>query len=194
MKYRALIAFAAGILAASSTASEAKLRVFGHARAVPASRALPAPYHWTQGEAPKAQRDMVAEFGKVGLAPGQYVWASAISKQGETKIVIDRLTQMAYVYRADKLVGAATVSTATVGRITPLGFWSVLEKRPFYRSKKYDNAPMPFMQRIDDYGIAMHAGYNPGEPASHGCIRLPAKFASKLYQVTGVGTPVLIGA
>jgi lipoprotein-anchoring transpeptidase ErfK/SrfK len=63
-----------------------------------------------------------------------------------------------------------------------------------YRSKKYDNAPMPFMQRIDDYGIAMHAGYNPGEPASHGCIRLPAKFASKLYQVTGVGTPVLIGA
>ena len=72
--------------------------------------------------------------------------------------------------------------------------FTVLEKRPMYRSKKYDNAPMPFMQRLDDYGIAMHAGYNPGEPASHGCIRLPAKFASKLYQVTGVGTPVLIGA
>lgn len=192
MKYRALIAFAAGILAASSTASEAKLRVFGHARAVPASRALPAPYHWTQGEAPKAQRDMVAEFGKVGLAPGQYVWASAISKQGETKIVIDRLTQMAYVYRADKLVGAATVSTATVGRITPLGFWSVLEKRPFYRSKKYDNAPMPFMQRIDSYGIALHGGKNPGYPASHGCIRLPMKFAEKLYGLTKVGSKVVI--
>lgn len=192
MKYRALIAFAAGILAASSTASEAKLRVFGHARAVPASRALPAPHHWTQGEAPKAQRDMVAEFGKVGLAPGQYVWASAISKQGETKIVIDRLTQMAYVYRADKLVGAATVSTATVGRITPLGFWSVLEKRPFYRSKKYDNAPMPFMQRIDSYGIALHGGKNPGYPASHGCIRLPMKFAEKLYGLTKVGSKVVI--
>jgi lipoprotein-anchoring transpeptidase ErfK/SrfK len=192
MKYRALIAFAAAMLVASSTASDAKLRLFGHARAVPASRALPAPYHWTQGEAPKAQRDMVAEFGKVGLAPGQYVWATSIPKQGDTRIVIDRLTQMAYVYRADKLVGAATVSTATVGRITPLGFWSVLEKRPFYRSKKYDNAPMPFMQRIDTYGIALHGGKNPGYPASHGCIRLPMKFAEKLYGLTKVGSKVVI--
>ena len=192
MKYRALIAFAAAMLVASSTASDAKLRLFGHARAVPASRALPAPYHWTQGEAPKAQRDMVAEFGKVGLAPGQYVWATSIPKQGDTRIVIDRLTQMAYVYRADKLVGAATVSTATVGRVTPLGFWSVLEKRRFYRSRKYENAPMPFMQRIDGYGIAFHGGKNPGYPASHGCIRLPMKFAEKLYDLTKVGSKVVI--
>ena len=63
-----------------------------------------------------------------------------------------------------------------------------------YRSKKYDNAPMPWMQRIDNYGIALHAGYNPGEPASHGCIRLPSAFAKKLYSTTEVGTPVFIGA
>ena len=31
-------------------------------------------------------------------------------------------------------------------------------------------------------------------PASHGCIRLPADFAKKLYSVTDVGTPVYIGA
>ena len=64
-----------------------------------------------------------------------------------------------------------------------------------YRSKKYDNAPMPFMQRIDQYGVALHAGYNPGEPASRrGFIRLPAAFAKKLYGVTDLGTPVIIGA
>ena len=68
---------------------------------------------------------------------------------------------------ADKLVGASTISSAKHGGwITPLGFWSMLEKRPFYRSKKYDNAPMPFMQRIDNYGIALHGGENPGYPAS----------------------------
>ncbi len=50
------------------------------------------------------------------------------------------------------------------------------------------------MQRIDTYGIALHAGINPGRPASHGCIRLPAKFAAKLFTVTKVGTPVMIGA
>ena len=197
MNYRALIALAAISLTGSS-ASEAKLRIFGHApHASHAATARargpqPVPYHWTQGAAPKAHSDMVAEFGKVGLTPGQYLWATTVPTQGETRIVIDRLTQMAYVYRADKLVGAATVSTATVGRITPLGFWSVLEKRPFYRSKKYDNAPMPFMQRIDTYGIALHGGKNPGFPASHGCIRLPMKFAEKLYGLTKVGSKVVI--
>jgi lipoprotein-anchoring transpeptidase ErfK/SrfK len=197
MNYRALIALAAISLTGSS-ASEAKLRIFGHAphashaATVRARGPQPVPYHWTQGAAPKAHSDMVAEFGKVGLTPGQYLWATTVPTQGETRIVIDRLTQMAYVYRADKLVGAATVSTATVGRITPLGFWSVLEKRPFYRSKKYDNAPMPFMQRIDTYGIALHGGKNPGFPASHGCIRLPMKFAEKLYGLTKVGSKVVI--
>ena len=63
-----------------------------------------------------------------------------------------------------------------------------------HRSAKYDNAPMPHMQRLDDYGIALHAGMIPGHPASHGCVRLPAKFAAKLFIVTKVGTPVLIGS
>ena len=152
------------------------------------------PYRWTQGAAPQAHKDMVATFHRVGLKPGQYLWASAIPSEGDTRIVIDRLTQMAYVYRGDALVGAATVSTASTGRITPLGFWSVLEKRRFYRSKKYDNAPMPFMQRIDEYGIAMHGGNNPGYPASHGCIRLPMKFAEKLFAVTKLGSNVYVEA
>ena len=99
---------------------------------------------------------------------------------------------MAYVYRADKLVGASTISAAKRGMVTPLGFWSVLEKRRLYRSKKYDNAPMPFMQRIDSYGIAFHGGKTPGFPASHGCIRLPMKFAEKLYGLTKVGSKVVI--
>jgi lipoprotein-anchoring transpeptidase ErfK/SrfK len=150
------------------------------------------PYRWTQGNAPQAYQDMVAEFGRKGLKPGEYLWASAIPAEGDTRIVIDRMIQMMYVYRGDKLVGAATVSTASKGRITPLGFWSILEKRPFYRSRKYDNAPMPWMQRIDEYGIAMHGGNNPGYPASHGCIRLPMKFAEKLYGLTRIGSKVVI--
>ena len=150
------------------------------------------PYRWTQGAAPQAYKDMVAGFGRKGLKTGEYLWASAVPAEGDTRIVIDRLIQVAYVYRGDRLVGAASVSTARQGRITPLGFWSVLEKRPFYRSKKYDNAPMPFMQRIDEYGIALHGGANPGYPASHGCIRLPMKFAEKLYGLTKVGSKVVI--
>lgn len=150
------------------------------------------PYRWTLGNAPQAHKDMVAEFNKVGLKPGEFVWATEAPTAGDTRIVVDLLTQMTYVYRGEKLLGASSMSSAKTGHITPYGNWTILEKRPFYRSKKYDNAPMPFMQRIDDYGIAFHGGANPGYPASHGCIRLPMKFAQKLYGVTKLGTKVII--
>lgn len=150
------------------------------------------PYHWTVGNAPQAHKDMVAEFKRVGLKPGEFVWATAVPAEGDTRIIVDLLTQMTYVYRGDKLVGAASMSSAKTGHVTPYGYWTILEKRPFYRSKKYDNAPMPWMQRIDEYGIAFHGGVNPGYPASHGCMRLPMKFAEKLYGVTKIGTKVVI--
>jgi hypothetical protein len=51
---------------------------------------------------------------------------------------------------------------------------------------------MPHMERLTWQGVALHAGNLPGYPASHGCVRLPAKFAENLYGVTQVGTPVII--
>ena len=91
------------------------------------------------------------------------------------------------------MVGVSTISSGKKGKETQLGFWSVMVKKKKGYSRKYDNAPMPFMQRIDKYGIALHAGHNPGRPASHGCIRLPSKFAAKLFEVTSLGTTVMIG-
>jgi lipoprotein-anchoring transpeptidase ErfK/SrfK len=183
-----VIAAAAAALAGCQTAP-APRQV---AASAPAPVSSEVPYHWTVGNAPQAHKDMVAEFGKVGLKPGEYVWATKLPAEGDTRIVADLLTQMVYVYRGEKLVGASSMSSAKTGHITPFGYWTILEKRPFYRSKKYDNAPMPFMQRIDDYGIAFHGGVNPGYPASHGCMRLPMKFAEKLYGVTKLGTKVVI--
>jgi len=48
------------------------------------------------------------------------------------------------------------------------------------------------MQRITWSGIAMHLGVVPGHPASHGCIRLPAGFAAKLWGLTKIGERVVI--
>jgi lipoprotein-anchoring transpeptidase ErfK/SrfK len=193
MRFTRLTAIAALVLAACPAMSSAKpIRLFGRPPVARVVKPQPVPYRWTQGAAPQAHKDMVATFRKVGLAPGQYLLATAIPAEGDTRLVVDLQTQMAYVYRADKLVGASTISTAKRGMTTPLGFWSVLEKHRFYRSKKYENAPMPFMQRIDNYGIAFHGGANPGYPASHGCIRLPMKFAEKLYGLTKVGSKVVI--
>jgi len=140
-----------------------------------------------------ARQDMYEVFGDKELKPGQYVWRDKPAA-GEPRVIISLGEQMAYVYRGDTLVAAATISTGTEDRRTPTGIFPILEKKRMYRSRKYDNAPMPFMQRIDKYGVALHGGYNPGYPASHGCIRLPAQFAAKLYSITDVGSTVMIGA
>lgn len=150
------------------------------------------PYRWTQGNAPQAHKDAVALFGPLLMKPGEFKWAADIPLTGDTKVVIDLMSQLFYVYRGDKLVGVATISSGKKGRETPLGFWSVMLKKVKGYSRKYDNAPMPYMQMYDSAGIAFHAGPNPGYPASHGCVRLPLKFAEKLYGLTQVGTKVII--
>ena len=144
--------------------------------------------------ASQAAVDMFETFGFKRPKPGQYLWRDVPESAGPERVVISLSDQLAYVYRGDTLMAVAATSTGVEGRNTPTGIFSVLDKKPFYRSKKYDNAPMPWMQRIDQYGIALHGGYNPGYPASHGCIRLPTAFARKLYSVTDIGTPVYIGA
>jgi lipoprotein-anchoring transpeptidase ErfK/SrfK len=100
--------------------------------------------------------------------------------------------QKAYVMRGGEVVATSPVSTGKRGHETPVGTFRVLQKKVHHRSSKYDNAPMPYMQRLTNYGIALHAGRLPGYPASHGCIRLPSGFARKLYAMTDHGTTVTI--
>lgn len=159
---------------------------------MPARVSQELPYRWTQGAAPKAHEDAVALFGPLTMRPGEYKWAADVPQAGETRVVIDTLTQLFYVYRGDRLIGVATMSSGKTGRRTPLGFWSVMLKKKLGYSRKYDNAPMPYMQMYDPMGIAFHAGPNPGYPASHGCVRLPLKFAEKLFPLTQIGTKVII--
>ena len=140
-----------------------------------------------------AHANMVATFGVDALRPGQYLWDDEAG-DGEARVVISLSNQMAYLYRGERLAAVTTISSGKPGKDTPTGYFPILQKKPMHRSAKYDNAPMPYMQRIDTYGIALHAGMNPGRPASHGCVRLPTKFAAKLFAVTRVGTPVMIGA
>jgi lipoprotein-anchoring transpeptidase ErfK/SrfK len=144
--------------------------------------------------ASSAREDMYEAFGDKQLKPGQYLWRKVPASAGEERLVIGLSDQLAYLYRGNTLMAVSTISSGEPGRDTPTGIFSVLSKTPMHRSIKYENAPMPFAQFIDTYGVALHAGHNPGHPASHGCVRLPAQFAAKLYQVTEVGTPILIGA
>ncbi|QIK77825.1 L,D-transpeptidase family protein [Sphingomonas piscis] len=149
-------------------------------------------YRWTNGFAEKAREGATSSFGLTHLKPGDFLWTPHIPAEGDTQVVVDLLTQTAFVYRGEQVVGMTTISSGKKGKETPLGFWKVERKQRTYRSRKYQNAPMPFAQIIDDHGIALHGGALPGYPASHGCVRLPIKFAEKLFSLTEVGTKVIV--
>ena len=141
-----------------------------------------------------ARVDMADAFGDKQLRPGQYLWCDVPDDAGAERVVISLTDQLAYVYRGETLMAVTTISSGRDDKPTPTGIFSVFNKTPFYRSKKYDNAAMPFAQFFDPAGIALHAGVVGNSPNSHGCVHLPTAFAKKLYSVTPVGTPVYIGA
>ncbi|WP_082836816.1 L,D-transpeptidase [Labrenzia sp. OB1] len=100
--------------------------------------------------------------------------------------------QQIRVYRGLDLIETSPISSGKRGHSTPTGVFSILEKRRKHFSNLYDNAPMPFMQRLTWSGVAMHVGRLPGRPASHGCIRLPRNFAKSLYGMTDRGMHVVV--
>lgn len=126
------------------------------------------------------------------LRPGQYVWAPEVAPAGPMLLLVNLSTQRALLFRNGLPIGASTISTGRRGRETPTGVFTILQKQVVHYSSKYDSAPMPFMERLTWYGVALHAGQLPGYPASHGCIRLPKGFAQLLYGVTSLGMTVVI--
>jgi hypothetical protein len=126
------------------------------------------------------------------LRAGQFVWAPQVAPEGPMLLIVNLATQRALLFRNGVPIGASTVSTGKKGRETPTGVFTILQKQVEHYSSKYDNAPMPFMQRLTWQGVALHAGKLPGYAASHGCIRLPKGFAQLLYGVSSVGMTVVI--
>ncbi|MCM8557429.1 L,D-transpeptidase family protein [Sphingomicrobium sediminis] len=137
--------------------------------------------------------DLYEEAGTTVLYPGEYHWFRNDSG-ADVHLVVDLSDQVMYVYQDRQLLAATTVSTGKDGHETPLGKFEILEKNEEHYSNLYDDAPMPYMQRLTWDGIALHAGSLPGYPASHGCIRLPMSFAEQLFELTDFETEVYVVA
>jgi len=126
------------------------------------------------------------------LKNGQFVWAPELSPAGPVLLVVNLETQRAVLFRNGVPIAATTISSGKTGNETPTGVFTILQKNKEHYSKTYNNAPMPNMQRLTWSGIALHAGNLPGYPASHGCVRLPARFSSLLFGTTALGMTVVI--
>jgi lipoprotein-anchoring transpeptidase ErfK/SrfK len=138
---------------------------------------------------------------------------------GKPSVKISLSEQRAYFYKNNMLVGISQLSTGREGLNTPIGKYSISQKDKDHASSKYGDyvddtgnvimpnvdvekdkkppgthfkgAPMPFFMRIVG-GVGMHAGYLPGYPASHGCIRMPEFMAENFFKSVATGTPVTI--
>jgi lipoprotein-anchoring transpeptidase ErfK/SrfK len=138
---------------------------------------------------------------------------------GKPSVKISLGEQRAYFYKSGQLVGVSQLSTGREGLNTPLGHFAISQKDINHVSSKYGDyvdgannvvkpnvdvdkdpkppgthfkgAPMPYFMRIVG-GVGMHAGYLPGYPASHGCIRMPEFMAENFFKSLSTGTPVTI--
>jgi hypothetical protein len=145
-------------------------------------------------EKPRAHTQGIPTGKPTGaLRPGEYWWNPRLAPSGPLMILISVPEQVMHVYRNGVLIGRSTVSTGAKGHATPGGVFTILEKKQEHYSKKYDNAPMPNMQRLTWTGICMHSGNLPGYPASHGCIRMPFDFSQLLFKESSKGGTVVVG-
>lgn len=112
--------------------------------------------------------------------------------EGPLVALISLGSQRLRVFDRNGLVATSKVSTGRRGYDTPEGIFSIIERKVEHYSNLYDDAEMPFMQRLTWSGVALHEGVVPGYRASHGCIRLPRGFAERLFRTTRLGSRVVI--
>lgn len=124
------------------------------------------------------------------------IFSLLLSAQVDKSIYIDLADQKIYAMEDGIEILEGRISSGKSGYETPTGTFTILEKKALHRSNLYPppagGAKMPYMMRLTWDGIAMHQGYVPRRPASHGCIRLQRRFAKKLYTWASRGTKVTI--
>ena len=191
----ALFASAPGSVVAQNTAPAVPTNIPAGPAAVPES-AVPPPVVVPPEIKPPVVAPAPKPVRKKGpvdtLKPGQFVWLAKDGDEGPMKIVVVLDIQRVYVFQNDKLIGFSTISSGKQGKETPIGVFNILQKNIDHKSNLYSNAPMPYMQRLTWDGIALHGGYLPGYPASHGCIRMPLSFAKSLFAVTQLDQEVVV--
>ena len=145
-------------------------------------------------------------------------FCAAVSLRAEISVEIDLQEQMAYLLQNGRPVLASPISSGRYGHLTKTGSFTVLEKERTHYSSMYGKivdargntvvadadadmqvprggkfvpAPMSYFMRFYD-ADGMHAGYLPGYPASHGCVRMPEERAIAFFNAVQVGTPVTV--
>jgi lipoprotein-anchoring transpeptidase ErfK/SrfK len=157
------------------------------------------------------------QWGKrVWIFAGIILAAQITQAASEYSVEIDLQQQTAYLIRGNRVVLASPISSGRSGHLTETGSFKLIEKERNHYSSLYGKivdasgrtvvsdadadmkvprggqfipAPMRYFMRFHG-ATGMHAGYLPGYPASHGCVRMPERNAIQFFGAVEVGTPV----
>ena len=117
---------------------------------------------------------------------------AALQAKASSAIIINLAAQQLYLYQNSKVVFVTKLSTGRRHLPTPRGTYQITEKDVSHTSSIY-HVPMPYFMRLDGEAFGIHYGYNPGYPASHGCIRVGSMSEARtLFRLTPNGTSVII--
>jgi lipoprotein-anchoring transpeptidase ErfK/SrfK len=135
-----------------------------------------------------------------------------------TRVIINLSEQRAYLLEDSRVSLISPIASGKPGWTTPTGNFSIISKDIDHRSQSFGSvldssgniangnatpgsyvapgfhyrpAPMPFYMQFGQ-ALGMHAGYLPGYPASHGCVRMPRDLAERFFERVSVRTPVTV--
>ena len=122
---------------------------------------------------------------------GEWHWDDKDVPAGPIVVTVDLEARVISVFRNGYEIGASAVLLGTQEKPTPTGVFPITQKKRHHVSNLYD-AEMPYMQRLTDDGITLHATDVAWGYASHGCIGMPELFAKKVFETTSIGDKVYI--
>jgi lipoprotein-anchoring transpeptidase ErfK/SrfK len=142
----------------------------------------------------------------------------ASAMHSRTRVIISLSEQRAYLIEGGKVSLISPIASGKPGWSTPTGNFSVISKDIDHHSQSfgsvidasgriesanatpgtyvppgchYQPAAMPYYMEFSA-AIGMHAGYLPGYPASHGCVRMPRDLAARFFARVNIRTPVTV--
>lgn len=191
------------------------LALMGTSCQIPGAAQIPAPPGISRG----ADGSLFYETTPSGPRDTISFWDGGAGN-GPPRIHLSRAEQTAYFFRGSQLVGKSWVSTGDSNHPTPAGRFTILQKNKWHKSSRYgaavdsagnvvvaeldkkkdplppgtryEGAKMTNFMRLTWDGVGMHAGFLPGYPASHGCIRMPMQMSEHFFNNVELGTPVTI--
>jgi lipoprotein-anchoring transpeptidase ErfK/SrfK len=158
--------------------------------------------------------------GFVAVPPPPIVIGSmkASAMRSGTRVIINLSEQRAYLIESGTVSLISPIASGKPGWSTPTGNFSIISKDIDHRSGSFGSvidgsgriatanatpgtyvppgfhyrpAPMPYYMEFSQ-AIGMHAGYLPGYPASHGCVRMPRDLATRFFERVNIRTPVTV--